>query len=108
MERETKKLKTPGGKEVELKTYLTARERNELRAVFLNGIAIEPSSTQIKEISGAVVDEAERKLIELAVVSYDGNRENILERLLDSTPEEYDFVVAEANKINTGNFQKAK
>lgn len=108
MERETKKLKTPSGKELELKSYLTARERNELRGVFLKGMTVDPTTAQIKEIGGSVVEEAERKLLELAVVSYDGNLERIIDRILDGTPEDYDFVVAEANKIGTGNFQKAK
>lgn len=107
MERETKKFNTPSGKEVELKSYLTAKERNELRAVFLSGMKLE-GGTQIKEIDGGVVDKAERKLLELVVVSYEGNTEKIIDRLLDSRPEEYDFVVAEANKINTGNFQPSK
>jgi hypothetical protein len=107
MERETKKIKTPSGKEVELKTYLTAGERNELRAVFLSGMKLE-GGTQIKEIDGGVVDKAERKLLELAVVSYDGSAERIVERLLNELPEEYDFIVAEANKISTGNFQQPK
>lgn len=110
MERKTIKLKTPLGKEVELKEYLTARERNELRNVYLSGMKIEAEGERpvIKEIPGSIVEQAERKLIELAVVSYDGSRENVLERLLDSLPEEYDFVVAEANKIGRGNFPQAK
>lgn len=57
---------------------------------------------------GTAVDEAEHKFIELAVVSYDGSGEGILDRPLDTDPEEYDFVVAEANRLVTGNFQKAK
>ncbi|GIW70360.1 MAG: hypothetical protein KatS3mg101_1107 [Patescibacteria group bacterium] len=108
MERETKKIKTPSGKEVELKTYLTARERNELRNIFLKGMTVEPSTAQVKEISGELIEEAERKLIELAVVSFDNSAENIIGRILDGTPEDYDFIVSEANKISTGNFTKAK
>lgn len=109
-QRETKKLNTPSGKEFELKTYLTARERNELRSVYLGGLKVEAENEkpQIKEISGSIVDLAERKIIELAVISYDGNNASILDRLLDGAPEEYDFVVAEANKISTGGFQTAK
>jgi hypothetical protein len=106
MERETKTIKTPGGKEVRLKTYLTARERNELRAIFLENMKFE--GTQVKEIDGGVVDKAERKLLELVVVSYNGSAENIIERLLEERPEEYDFVVSEANKISTGNFPRPK
>lgn len=110
MDRETRKIKTPSGKEVELKAYLTARERNDLRSVYLNNMKVGADGEMpvIKEIPGSIVEQSERKLIELAVVSYEGSPENILDRLLDGTPEEYDFVVAEANKIGKGNFPKAK
>lgn len=110
MERETRKIKTLSGKEVELKSYLTARERNELRNIYLSNmkVGIEEEVPVLKEIPGSMVEQAERKLIELVVVSYDGSQENILERILDGSPEEYDFVVADANKIGKGNFPKAK
>jgi len=109
MERETKTIKTPSGKEIVMKTFLNARERNELRNVFLKEMKIESNTAQVKdEIPASVMDEAEKKLIEVAVISYDGSSENIVDRLLDSAPEEYDFVVAEANKIKSGNFQTAK
>ncbi len=110
MERETKKIKTPLGKEVELKTYLTAGERNELRRIYLENMKVEAKEgvPAIKEIPGTLVEQAEKKLIELAVVSYDGSSENIFGRLLDSMPEEYDFVIEEANKIGKGNFPQAK
>jgi hypothetical protein len=108
--RETKKIKTPSGKEVELKIYLTARERNELRNIYLNEMKIEAKGETpvIKEIPGSIVEKTERKVIELTVVSYDGSKDNILERILDSLPEDYDFIVNEANKVGSGNFQKAK
>jgi len=93
-----------------LKSYMTARERNELRGVYLNNMKVgaDGETPVIKEIPGSIVEESERKLIGLTVVSYDGSQENILERILDSSPEEYDFVVAEANKIGKGNFPLAK
>ncbi|MBI4119240.1 MAG: hypothetical protein HY456_00145 [Parcubacteria group bacterium] len=108
MDRPTNKIKTPAGKEAELKTYLTARERNQLRSVFLEGVNITPETSQPKigDLSGTLLEKAEQKLLELALVSYDGAPENAIERLLDASPEEYDFVVAEANKI--GNFKQAK
>ena len=108
MDRETKKLAAPSGKEFEIKIYLTARERNELRGVFLENVSVDPITTQPKigDLSGILLEKAEKKIIELAVTSYDGNRENILERILDGSPEDYDFIVAEANKL--GNFKPAK
>lgn len=110
MERETIKLQTPSGKELELKSYLTARERNELRRVFLEGVHIDPNKqdANLKDLSGDVLEKAEHKYIEIIVAKYDGNSENVLQRLLDATPAEYDYAVAEAAKIDKGNFTRAK
>lgn len=107
-DRQTQKLTTPSGKEFELKTYLTARERNELRAVFLQNVSVDPTTSQpkVKELAGELLEQAERKVLEIAIISYDGAAENIIERLLDGSPEDYDFIVAEANKI--GNFKQPK
>lgn len=108
MERETKKITTPKDKELIVKTYLTARERNELRNIYLSTMKIDKTGEVVDGFSGSLMETAERKLIEIAVVSYAENKEDILNRLLDEMPEEYDFVVAEAGKINGGNFQTAK
>ena len=112
MQRETKEVTTPAGKKLILKTYITARERNELRNVYLSAMKLdtENGATQVKEVGGAVLEQAERKLLEVAIVEYDGKvaTTDVLNALLDGTPTEYDFVVAEANKINTGNLAKAK
>jgi len=107
--RETKKLTTPSGKEVEIKTYMTARERNGLRAVYLKNAEINVSQGEsaIKGFSASVADEAEKKLLELVVVNFDGKSDEILDRILDGTPEDYDFIVLEANKSGIGSFQKA-
>lgn len=106
MERELKKIITPSNKEVEIKTYITARERNELRSIYLKNAEI--SENAIKGFSATVADEAEKKLIELIVVSFDGSKENIMDRILDGSPEDYDFIIVEAGKINNGSFQSAK
>ena len=110
MERETIKTKTPSGKELELKAWLTARERNELRRVFLEGVQIDPNrkDATLKDLSGEVLEKAEHKYVEIVVAKYDGSAERVLERLLDASPAEYDFVVAEAGKIDKGNFTQAK
>lgn len=107
-ERQPIKCAAPSGKEFEIKPYLTARERNELRSVFLQNISIDPSTNQPKvgELAGSLLEHAERKMLELALVSYDGSAEQIIERILDGSPEDYDFIVTEANKI--GNFKLPK
>ncbi len=109
MEIPTTTLQTPCGKEVEMKTYITAGERNKLRAVFLEHAKIDPQQGgKIESIGGEVLEKAEHALIQIALVSYDASPERILDRLLDATPEEYDFVVQQANKLEKLGFQRAK
>jgi hypothetical protein len=110
MERETKIIKTPSGKEVILKSYLTAGERDELMSIILNEMKFNAETNEpvIKEIPGHLYLPFKKKLLELLVVSYDGNSENILGRLSEILSEEYDFIVKEADKISRGNFSKAR
>jgi hypothetical protein len=110
MERKTKTLQTPLGKELVLKEYVTARERNELRSILLGNMKFDTEGKEIgqAELSGNTLELSERKMIEVIITSYDGSAENIADRLLDSTPEEYDFVVKEAMEINKGNLTGAK
>lgn len=108
---ETKIITTPAGKELVTKDRLNSSARNELRELFLEYMEIDPVTGQMvqgSKISGKVVTLSEKKLIELLVVSYDGSAENIYDRLGETDPSEYDFIVAELNKINTGNLTGAK
>lgn len=101
-ERETKKLTTPSGKPFEMKTFITARERNFLRDIFLEKISLDtsnPSAPAIKNLDGSMLAAAEKRVLEVAVLTFDGSSENIAERLLDCSPADYDFIVGEANKI---------
>ncbi len=108
--RETKAITLKSGRQVAIKTYLTARERNELRGVFFGNFKIDAAGgkAEIKEIDGSVLGKAEEKLIDLTVVSFDGSDENILQRLLDGTTADYDEIVMEAGKVEGGNFTAAK
>lgn len=110
MERETKKLKTPLGKEVELRAYLTAGERRKIREAYLGAVRPEigtDGKTTTAKIDAQALSAAEDRLIEMSVASFDGSNENILQRLLDGAPEDYDFVVNEASKLKQ-DFPKAK
>ncbi|MCX6756340.1 MAG: hypothetical protein NTX85_03295 [Candidatus Nomurabacteria bacterium] len=110
MERTTKTLQTPLRKEIVLKEYVTARERNELRSILLGNMKFDTEGKEIgtAELSGNTLEISERKMLEVIVTSYDGSTENIIDRLLDSTPEEYDFAVKEAMEVNKGNLIAAK
>lgn len=113
MERETTSFKTPGGHEVVLKTYLTAREANQLKQVLYKSINmsmtdIASGKTEIKDIPATALLEQEREALKTVIVSLDGNQENVVERLLDLRSDEYDAVIAEVNKVTKSNFQTAK
>ena len=108
MERETKTLTTPDGKELVLKSYLTAKERN--------GYLLELDANGLKGSEGGAPDaptiaatiKSAKKLFETAVVSYDGSAENISDRLESGKADEYDFVLNAAGEVLAGNFRKAK
>ena len=111
--RPTTTVTTPGGNKATIKTYLTARESNQLREVLYAGIKMSMSdlgsgTAQIKDIPATVLLEQERKALEVLVVSLNDSAENIADRLLDLPMEEYEALVAEVNKITKGNFQKEK
>jgi hypothetical protein len=115
MQRETKTVTTPEGKELILKTFMNARERNAIKSAFLEGIKIDPNdiakkdnSEILQECDASIMLKAEKRMFEQLIVSYAGSPENISERLENESPKEYDFVVDELNKITAGNFEKAK
>ena len=97
-----KTLTTPEGKELVVKEYITARERNRIRAVAMRNMQIDPATQQAVGFGSVeqYIEDGEKVLIEIGVVSYAGSDENILDRLLDSTPNEYDFVIEELGKLN--------
>lgn len=114
MERETIKLTTPLGKELIIKSFMNAKERNAIKSAFLEGIKIDPNdignedSHVMKDVDASIMLKAEKRTFEQLIISYAGSSENISDRLEQATPAEYDFVVAELNKVTKGNFQSAK
>lgn len=114
-QRETKKITTPSGKEVELKTYLTARERNMIKDVFSNGMKIDLSKIDpitkkpvITEVSGNLLVKSTEKLLEIVVVGFDGSNENVMDRILDGSPKDYDYILEKVNEVNDGNLELAE
>jgi len=86
MENTTKKTK--GGHEVELRSFITGGESRMISDIFIKDAKI--TSAGITDgISGTKINEAIDKGIEIVVVSLDGNKENILERILDLPKDDY-------------------
>src|SRR3977135_3458364 len=103
-ERETKTIQTPGGHTIVLRTYLTGREANELKAVMYGAFKMNMDDAQsgkvgMEKVSGEFMIEQEKKAIGLLLVSLDGNTENALDCLLDLPQAEYDAVKQEVEKI---------
>jgi len=109
---DNKTIKTPSGKEVVFKNYLTARGRNQIRNIYLNNtkVKVGEATPKIEDINvtGEMVEKAETELIKGLVLSFDGSAENILDRILDGSPEDYDFIIQQCNEVSKGDFQKAK
>lgn len=102
MERETKKFKTKNGFEIEIKTYLTYGESQKLQAVFLKNMEMDTMDLEKKsgKVNGNVIIEAQKKAIEIIVVSINGEKENILDKFMDLPKEDGDEAYAEIDKIS--------
>ena len=103
-ERETKVFTTPGGHTVVLRTYLTGRESNELKAIMFSALKVNMDDAQtgkvgVGDIQSTFLIEQEHKALDYLVVSIDGDTTTPVEKLLDLPATEYDSVVKEANQI---------
>lgn len=101
--RETITFTTPLGKEVIIKAYLNTIERRSIRRVYSENVrsVIDPDGTsRFEMIEGRdIVSASEDRLVEEAVVSYDGSKEDILGRLVLKADKEYKFVLDRCNEI---------
>jgi hypothetical protein len=103
-ERETKTITTPAGHTVVLRTYLTGREANELKAVMFTALKMNIEDAQsgkvnIGDVPGTFLVEQERRAFEILLVSIDGNTTAPIDVLLDLPSTEYEAVVKEVNMI---------
>jgi len=99
---ETKKVKTPSGSELELKTSLTFGEVQEITSALAEGIEIEyteEGKIKTPKVSANILTKLEDKEIEKVVVSVNGEKENILEKIKNLDGKDYNFVILEIKKI---------
>lgn len=100
MEREYIDFVTPVSKtKIVIKGWLTGREKRAIQAVYLNEASFKGEAVEIK---GDLVAKAQDEAIRTVVVSVGevkGEPEKVLNALLDLHDEDYQFVVAEINKM---------
>jgi hypothetical protein len=113
MDRPTTEITTPAGTKAVIKTYLTAREANQLKDVLYANLKmsmtdLSSGKTEVQDIPATVLLEQERKALDLLIMSLNGSAENSADRLLDLPSSDYDTLVAEVNKVARPDFQKGK
>lgn len=100
MERETKKITTKSGTEVELITYLNGKEMILWRGLFLDYFKTDiKGKIEDVKIEGKLLAEMEKKATEIAVVSVGGNKDNIIQKIEELPLAEYREIVDEAMKV---------
>lgn len=90
-DRETVEFTTTSKKnKVLLNTYLTRRERRDIKNALFGGreISVDGKNDVKASVSMADTDVAEDKTFELVIVSLNDSKENILERMLELPDEE--------------------
>ncbi len=100
MERETIKITTPISKQViELMAWLTGGEKRKITSAVIDNTTV--SGKEMKEfvLKGDVINKAQDVTFETVVINIDGNKENIVQSVLDMRSQDFDFIVSEINKI---------
>lgn len=116
-EREKIEIVTPVGQhKVELKAWLTGRERRAIRSVYYQHMKLSaaedlsekvlevPSEADAKlnatyDIDGSTIASAQDAQISNVVISVNGVKEKVLDTVLDMRDEDTQFVLAEVSKI---------
>ena len=104
MERETHTVVTPVNKHnLVLKSYITGREKRALISVLTKDVTIEMKGDVAtpKGFKGEIIEQAENAALTAVIVSVDAVTENVIEAVLNMHVNDYDFVVAEVNKITS-------
>jgi len=111
MERETTTIKTPKkGRVVVLKTWLTGREKREIKYILIQDIKLEKKDTPESEgeelknnfdyqVTPESLTKSQDRTIEMAVVSVDGSKENVLDTTLDMHHEDFNFVMDKIEEL---------
>ncbi len=84
-ERETKEVKI-GSHILIVKTYITGREARDIESAFMDKLDLSQSQekgTEIKSFKAGQLKEKQDMQVKSVVVSFDGQKENVLDLILD-------------------------
>lgn len=111
MHRTTKTFNTPFANQIiEIKTYITGREKRQINGVYLNNnLEVNKDTQDIKGINGDMIDKAQDLALEIIVVSIDGSVEDIINKILDMREVDFSAVVQEVDAVtNNKDFTEKK
>ena len=102
-------IETPIGKnKVELKEWITGRDERDIQRPITSvklQIGIKGAGTGEIDV-GKAMEESKNEAIKKVIVSIDGKTEGILDLVLDMHKKDFEFVMAEVDKVITGDFIK--
>lgn len=97
--RDTTTITTPvDQKVVVIKTWLTALEKRTISNVFLSKANFNTTEKSF-DLQGDLLNQLQDEQIKNVVVSVNGVEENILDLCLDMKAEDFEFVIAEVDKV---------
>lgn len=107
-ERPTQEIKTPGGRTVILKTYLTAGERRAINAVMAKWVKIEHGGeVDTSGVSGEAALDMKDEMIRQVVVSVDGQAGDVYTLCMDLPEQDYAVVETAVLKVVTPDEKKS-
>lgn len=105
MERETKTITTPNGHKVLMYAYVTGREQREIN----NGVY---ANAKVEVVNGQpvisdfktedVVNAVNDKQIQTLILEIDGQKENLIEKVLDLKAEDYNAIISTITEVMVG------
>jgi len=107
-QRETKEFTTSGGNVIVYKTYLTGREATEIEKVYLKDAKVNLIGQDVKidGVSPTIEYEAREKMLEMFLVSLNGNTENVKDLVLDLPDVEYQEITTFINELSAKKKEK--
>jgi len=103
MERETREQEI-AGRSIVIKTYATAREHQTIQSVYFNNskVDIQGDGYKINEFNPSVKYEVEKEMIKQLVISVNGQREGIVDLILDTFKhDEYNELIEVLNELTS-------
>ena len=107
MERPTTTIELPVSKaQIELKEWLTGREYEEMQGALYKAMKIKAdpnTGIQTSELDATVMSQMHHNGINAYVVSVNGNKEKVLDTILDMHQDDYQFVVKKVEELSKKN-----